>query len=119
MQYMDVSSANRFTDFALGDRDADFVTKYVQEQVGGWIAQVDCLASIAQSQPQCTYAAFRHSLASRWTFIAHTVEGTGELFEPLEAAIRERFIPALTGQEYLEMLKDSCLPSQLVWVVWG
>ena len=84
---------------ALGD--ADFVTEYVQEQVGGWIAQVDRLASIAQSQPQCAYAAFRHSLASRWTFMARTVEGIGELFEPLEAAIRERFIPALMGQEML------------------
>ena len=31
--------------------------------------------------------------------MARTVEGIGDLFRPLEEAIRQRFIPALTGQE--------------------
>ena len=35
---------------------------------------------------------------SKWTFLARTVADIGDLFKPLEDAIRHRFLPALTGQ---------------------
>ena len=82
---------------ALGTND--FVSQYVSQQVLQWVTQIDRLASIAKTQPQIAYTAFRHGLSNRWSFMARTVEGIGDLFMPLEEAIRQRFIPALTGRE--------------------
>ena len=76
-----------------------FVSQYVQQQAHKWASQVDHLANIVKTQPQCAYAAYRHSFVSRWTFLARTVEGIGDLLQPLEDAIRQRFLPALTGRE--------------------
>ena len=70
----------------------EFVSEYVSQQVPQWVTQRDCLSSIAKTQPQCAYTAFRHSLSSRWSFMARAVEGIGDLFRPLEEAIRQRFI---------------------------
>ncbi len=38
-----------------------------------------------------------HGLMSKWMFLARTVADIGDLFKPLEDAIRHRFLPALTG----------------------
>ena len=77
----------------------EFVSNYVEDQVKDWQEQICCLANIAKSQPPWAYAAFRHGLSSRCTFLIRTVPGIGDLLRPLEEAIRRKFIPALTGQE--------------------
>ena len=77
----------------------EFVSKYVGDQVKDWQQQIYDLINIAKSQPQCAYAAFRHCLSSRWTFLIRTVPGIDDLLKPLEETIRHKFIPALTGQE--------------------
>jgi hypothetical protein len=48
------------------------------------------LCDIAVSQPHAAYAAFTHGLIHRWTFLSRirTVNGIGQLFQPLEDIIR-------------------------------
>ena len=75
-----------------------FVEKYVQHKVSGWVHEVECLSSIAVTQPHVAYAAFTHGLISRWTYLSRTIPGIGDLFKPLEATIRQKFLPSLTGQ---------------------
>ena len=77
-----------------------FKEKYVREKVATWVQEVNCLVQIAESQPHAAYAAFTHGLASKWTFLARTVPDVSHLFQPLEDAIRQRFLPTLTGQNH-------------------
>ena len=77
----------------------EFVTTYVNQQVGKWVEDINRLSTIARSQPQCAYAAFRRSLSSRWNYLSRTIPGVRELLMPVEQAIRQKFIPALTGRE--------------------
>ena len=74
-----------------------FVQAYVTNKIAKWIVELDNLMKIAATQPHCAYAACRRSLTSRWTYLARTVPGIDDLFQPLEDALRQRFIPALTG----------------------
>lgn len=34
---------------------------------------------------------------NKWTYLARTIADIGDLFSPLEEAIRHRFLPTLTG----------------------
>ncbi len=54
------------------------------------------LAEIATSQPHAAYAAFVHGLSSRRTYLSRTIPGVSDLFQPLEDAIHQVFIPAKT-----------------------
>ena len=81
---------------ALGTRS--FVISYVQKMVSEWVREMDQLSSFAVSQPHAAYAAFTHGFTSKWTFLVRTTPDIGNLLEPLEEAIRQKFLPALTGQ---------------------
>ena len=89
-------SGKRHLGAAVGTHE--FVNEYVSQQVNGWVEQIGRLSDIAKSQPQSAYAAFRHSLSGRWTYLSRVVPGISQLLSPVEQAIRQRFIPALTGQ---------------------
>ena len=84
---------------ALGTRS--FVVSYVQKVVSEWVGEMEQLSSIAVSQPHAAYAAFTHGLTSKWTFLARTTPNIGDLLQPLEQVIRQKFLPALTGQNAL------------------
>ena len=89
-------SGKRHIGAAVGTHE--FVTEYVSHQVTGWVEQINRLSDIAKSQPQSAYAAFRRSLSGRWTYFSRVAPGIAELLQPVEEAIRQRFIPSLTGQ---------------------
>ena len=57
------------------------------------------LAEIATSQPHAVYAALTHGLQSKWTYLTRTVPNISDLFEPLEYALRQKLLPALTGRD--------------------
>jgi len=61
--------------------------------------RLQSLSKYAQDDPQAAYSAFTKGLSSRWTHFQRTVLDASELFEPLENAIRDQFIPALVGRE--------------------
>ena len=78
-----------------------FREEYVREKVATWVEEVERLTRIAESQPHAAYAAFTHGLASKWTFLAHTVPDISNLFQPLEDVIRQRFLPVSQARALL------------------
>ena len=81
---------------ALGSRS--FVEQCVSQQVEEWIAELEQLSTIARSHPQAAYSAYSHGLKGKWLYLARTVPNIGNLLQPLENILREKFIPALTGR---------------------
>ena len=62
-----------------------------------WSEEIKQLASIAQSQPHAAYCAYTHGLSSRWSFLSLTIPNIASLLQPLEDAIQQHLLPALTG----------------------
>ena len=79
---------------ALGSRD--FLEEYVGEKVEEWVAQVARLAKFATTQPQSSYAAFVFGLRHRWTYFLRTLPDIAPFLEPLEHAIADLLVPAIT-----------------------
>ena len=67
-------------------------------KVSKWCDEIKQLANIAQVQPHAAYSAYTHGLSSRWTFLTRTIPGIAHLLQPLEDAIHQHLIPALTGR---------------------
>ena len=59
------------------------------------------MSSIALTQPHAAYAAFTHGLKHRLTYLIRTIPDIESLLQPLEDAIRHKFLPSLTGQTAL------------------
>lgn len=77
---------------------SEFKDLYVREKVKTWTGEVIQLAKIATTQPHAAYAGFTHGLSSRWTYVQRTIPDIKHLFQPLEDAIHQIFIPSLTGR---------------------
>ncbi len=65
--------------------------------VAKWGAAVKTLALVAVKYPQTAYAGFTFCLQNEWQYLQRVVADTGPFFDPLEKAIRSKFIPALLG----------------------
>ena len=61
------------------------------------------MSEIALDEPQAALSAFTKALCHRWTFVMRTIQGTSELFIPLEKCIREKFIPAIIGRSVSDL----------------
>ena len=79
---------------ALGSRS--YFEECVGEMVEDWVSQVVKLAEFAVSQHQASYAAFTFGLR---TYFLRTLPDIAHLQEPLERAISDVLIPALTEAE--------------------
>lgn len=80
---------------ALGSKE--YRERFIQTKVAGWSAELTRLSAYAQAQPQLAYCALTQALANKWSYAMRTVEGLGNCMQPLEVMLRERFIPAITG----------------------
>ena len=58
------------------------------------------------SQPQASYAAFTFGLRYRWTYFLRTLPDIAELLEPLERAINEVLMPAVTYHTVTKVERD-------------
>ena len=76
----------------------DFKKQFIEEKVGKWVKDIRKLSSFAAEDPQSAYAAYTKGICHRWTYVQRTVPQIGALFEPLEACIRNEFLPALIGR---------------------
>ena len=83
-----------------------FLEEYVGEKVDKWVNEVTKLADFAISQPQACYAAFTFGLRHRWTYFLRTLPDIAELLEPLERAINELLIPAVTEHTVTKVKRD-------------
>ena len=92
---------------ALGSKT--FTEEYVSAKVLGWTKEIEHLAKVAVSQPHAAYAAFTHGLSSRWTYLLRTIPDIQDLLLPLENAIHQSLIPALTGRPPCSTLERDLL----------
>ena len=94
---------------------SSFAEEYVALKVEKWTAEISALSTLAHSQPHAVYAAFVHGITGRWKYVMRTINSTSLLFQPLENAIHQLFIPALTGREPCspEEIRLSSLPARL------
>ena len=66
---------------------------------------------MAISRPQVCYAAFTFGLRHRWTYFLRTLPDIQDLLEPLERAITDVLIPALTDHTLSEGERELlCFP---------
>ena len=75
-----------------------YTEEYVAGKVEKWSEEIKKLAHIAQTQPHAAYSAYTHGLSSRWSFLSRTIPDIADLLNPLEEAIQQHLIPALTGR---------------------
>ena len=80
--------------------------KNIGEKVDKWVNEVTKLADFAISQPHASYAAFTFGLRHRWTYFQRTLPDIAELIEPLERAINEVLIPAVTDHTVTKVERD-------------
>ena len=66
-----------------------FIQSYVQQKVSEWVGEIECLSSIAVTQPHAAYTAFTHGLAGKWAYLARTIPNVEDHFKPLEEVIRK------------------------------
>ena len=59
---------------------------------------MQCLATIAVTQPHAALSALTHGLMSKWTYLSRTIPDIGPLLRPLDDALRSVLLPALTGR---------------------
>ena len=56
------------------------------------------LSKIAETYPHAAYTAFTRAIVCKWQYLMRTIDGIGNMFQPLENAISANLIPALTGR---------------------
>ncbi len=81
-----------------------------------WVKERERLSSIAVTQPHAAYTAFTHGL-KQWTYLMRTISNIDSQLQPLEDAIRHKFLPSLTGQIALsdEVRELMSLPCSETW----
>ena len=76
----------------------EYREEFVADKVKTWVKEIQLLADIASTQPHAVYSALVHGVASRWSFVSRTIPDIQSLLQPLEDAIHQLLIPALTGR---------------------
>ena len=88
----------------IGSRE--YLDEYVSEKVSEWVGEVIKLAGLAQTQPQACYAAYTFGLKHRWTYFLRTLPGIQDLLEPLENAVSQVLISAITERDIKHLDRD-------------
>ena len=83
-----------------------FVKAHATQRIVDWVNQIHRLADIARTQPHATYSAFVLGIQQRWVHFQRSTACDPHLFQPLEDAICEDFIPALLGLEQGEDISE-------------
>ena len=73
------------------------------EKVEDWVNKVTRFVEFAISQPQASYSSFTFGLRHRWTY---TLPDIADLLEPLERAITEDLISAITDRAITETERE-------------
>ncbi len=75
-----------------------YVESHMKAKVEEWTTNINTLTSFAKTQPHASYAALTHGLMSKWNYACRVTPDIGSLLQPLDRAIQNRLIPALTGR---------------------
>ena len=71
---------------------------WITTQVNDWAHGVKALGKIVTRFPQTSYAGLVKALQNKWTYLQRFTTGNRGLYEPIEKAITDDFLPALLGQ---------------------
>ena len=92
---MQFSRGKRYVGGFIGSEESR--AEWLKGMVDGWVYGVRTLAAIAVKYPQTAYAGLASSLQGEWQYLCRTTPGVASALAPVEAAIREDFLPALFG----------------------
>ena len=88
-------TGRRYLGGTLGTRA--FEIEAMKAKVTQWVLEIRDFPKVAETQPHAAYAAFTHSLIGRWTYSMRVFAmSADEVLKPLEEAIAQYLIPALT-----------------------
>ena len=76
----------------------EYQEQRIREKVSEWCTQIESLSLIASSQPRAAFSTFTHGVVSGWMYFMRLVPLSHEQLQPLEEAIRQKFIPAVSGK---------------------
>ena len=79
--------------------------RWIDEQIEDWRHGVERLAMVAKRFPQTAFAGLTKSLQSEWQYLQRVVPGLSEAFGPIEAALRDSFLPALFNADEATVAK--------------
>ena len=72
--------------------------KYVDDLVKDWNSLLCILPTVAEIQSQAAYSAFVSGFKNKLSYFMRTIPDISNLLIPIEDTIRNRFIPAITGE---------------------
>ena len=98
------SNGMRHLGAAIGSKA--FKDSYLQKKIEEWVESVERLSKIAVTEPQAAFSAFIERLQSRWVFVLRTVPDLAKIMQPLEDAIRQKFIPSLIGRTVTDIERE-------------
>jgi hypothetical protein len=75
---------------------------YMEKKVQTWCAHVEKLSIAAKDQPQAAFSALTKSLQCEWSYCQRVVADSAAFFQPLEIALKEKFLPAIFDGEVSE-----------------
>ena len=70
------------------------------------LKDVEQLSEFAVDEPQLAYSAYTKAVLMRWGFLQRTIPNTKQYFLPLEAAIRDKLIPAIIGRTVSDLERN-------------
>ena len=106
------TDANRYLGSALGCEDS--TQDVLRKEIKKWSESIQELSKIAKIQPHAAYAAFIHGIRNQWSYLMRTTPNLEDLLQPLEKAIVRDSIPALTGKEVTDKVRELlALPARL------
>ena len=100
-------SGKRHLGAAIGTYE--FKEEFISGLVTEWVQQIKTLADIARIDPHSAYVAFTHGLCHRYTYFMRTIPQISEMIQPLENAIRDHLIPALTEKHFCNVIERKLL----------
>ena len=86
----------RYVGGFIGTKEAR--AAWLSKKAEDWVHGVVTLGKIAKRFPQTAYAGLTKSLQNEWQYTQRVVEGCAEVFQPVEDAIRDSFLPHLLDE---------------------
>ena len=91
----------------------EFRDAWIRRKVVRWVEDIEKLAALGQSHPQCAYALLTRTLISSWRYAMRCTRCSDELYQPLEDALLTSFFPAVFGWDPDPFLRSRCaLPTR-------
>ena len=63
-----------------------------------WVDELSQLLDIARIHPHAAHCVYIHGLKGKCIYLARTIPNIGDLLQPLETTLQQKFIPAITGR---------------------